>query len=161
MDTTTEREPSEVLTPDCSNATFFNPEESNHPQKFEMFRLYNRNTWKDRREENKEVKYRQDNLAILDAISSQLSLNDFQKAEARRFFDRIHIHDVGKSVKLIAFGICTIVVNEDVPNGSRYHPHMEDPDDQFESLIDELGFTESQVHSILGFIRNLRSSDDF
>jgi hypothetical protein len=58
--------------------------------------LYNRGTWHDRREENKRVTHRQDNLAILDSLSGQLELTRFQKQKARRIYDKLDLQNLGK-----------------------------------------------------------------
>lgn len=166
-DSPTETEPSTVLTPDTENATYFDTsevKESNLTNEkstsvnYKRLLLYNRGTWKDRREENKEVTHRRDNLAILDAISGQLELNSYQKKKARRVYDDLDLGELGKPAKLIAFGVCAVVANDDVPGGSRYHPQMGNPDELFEELADDLSFTMSQLHSVIGVVNNERSS---
>lgn len=163
QDSIEEKEPSQVITPDTENATHFNANEVDDSNwkgptsvNYQRLLLYNRNTWKSRYEENKEVTHRQDNLAILDALSGQLELNSFQKKKARRVFDKINLGDLGKQVRLIAFGVCIVVANEDVHNGSRYHPQMKNPDNLFDEMADRLDFSESQLHSIVGIINNER-----
>lgn len=157
-DSIEETEPSPVLTPDTENATHFDPDDvhGSTSVNYERLRLYNRNTWKDRREENKEVTHRRDNLAILDAISGQLELTDYQKSEARRVFDDLDLGNLGKPARLIAFGVCIVVANDDVREGNRYHPQMNNPDELFEGMIDDLGFTESQIHSVIGIVKSRR-----
>lgn len=162
-DSIKEREPSKVLTPDTENATHFNADEVDSSfwkgptsVNYKRLLIYNRNTWKSRYEENKEVTHRQDNLAILDAISGQLDLNKFQKDKARRIFEDINLGKLGKPARLIAFGVCTVVVNDDVPYGSRYHPQMTNPDETFVSLAESLGFTDNQLHSIVSVVENER-----
>lgn len=157
MEEISEEQPSEVITPDTENATYFDPYESNdRSQHFKRLRLYNRNTWKDRREENKEVTHRQDNLAILDALSGGLSLNSFQKKKCRRIFDKLDLQEIGKSVRLVAFGVCACVANDDVHDGTRYYPTSKTNDDQFEGIVDDLEFTDSQIHNIIGVIQHRR-----
>lgn len=156
MQETTEKEQSEVISPDTKNATYFHPEESNRQAHFERLRSYNRGTWKDRREENKEVTHRIDNLAIFDALSGQLDLTDYQTQEARCFFDNLELGQLGKPTRLVAFGVCAVVANEDVPDGTRYHPSHVDPDPYFQRVVDDLEFSESQLHSIIGQIRARR-----
>jgi hypothetical protein len=153
MDSITEKEPSEVVTPDTENATFFNPDESNRPEHFKLLRFYNRGTWKDRREENKKVRHRQDNIAILDALSGQLSLTDYQKSEARRLFDEINLQKMGHKTSLIAFCLCAILANEDVPDGHRYYPTAKNTDAEFTSMQDNLEFSDHKVLSVMGKIR--------
>jgi hypothetical protein len=162
-DSPTETEPSTVLTPDTENATYFDAEdveestnEKGTSVNHSRLRLYNRNTWKDRREENKEVTHRRDNLAILDALSGQLELTKHQKAKARRIFDNLNLGDLGKPARLIAFGVCAVVANDDVPNGSRYHPQMNDPDELFVGIAENLEFSDKQLHSVVGVVNNRR-----
>lgn len=162
-DSIEEKEPSQVITPDTENATHFNSNEVDDSNwkgptsvNYQRLLLYNRNTWKSRYEENKEVTHRQDNLAILDALSGQLDLNSFQKKKARRVFDDIDLGDLGKPVRLIAFGVCVVVANEDVPDGSRYYPTMSEPDELFVSMADRLDFSEGQLHSVIGVVANER-----
>lgn len=164
METVEEVEPSEILTPDTDNATYFVPSEAKEPTRvpndrtlnYKRMRLYNRNTWKDRREENKEVTHRQDNLAIIDALSGQLELTGWQKSKARRVYDKLELGQLGKPARLVAFGVCATVANDDVHDGSRYHPRMNEPDELFESLANDLEFTEGQLHSIVGVINHRR-----
>jgi hypothetical protein len=164
MEEITESEPSEVITPDTQNATYFDPNDCEAPMKvpndrtvdYNRLRLYNRNTWTDRREENKEVTHRQDNLAIYDAISSHVELNSYQKSQGRKLFDRLDLGDIGKSARLVAFGVCVVVANDDVPGGSRYHPNMKNPSGLFHSLSQELGFEKNQLLSIIGIINSRR-----
>lgn len=157
-ETTIETEPSPVLTPDTENATYFDPSEVNESTSvnYRRLRLYNRNTWHDRREENKPVTRRRDNLAILDALSGQLDLTDYQKDKARRTFDQLHIKDIGEPVQLIAFCVCTVVANEDVPDGYRFYPQMNDPDELFVEIADNLDFTVSQLHRVISLVSGER-----
>lgn len=157
-DSPTETEPSTVLTPDSDNATYFDPTEVKETTSinYKRLRLLNRGTWNDRREENKEARHRSDNLAILDALSSQLELTEHQKKKARREFDHLNLGKIGKPVNLVAFGVCTVVANDDVHNGSRYHPKMNNPDELFAEIADDLNFTTTQLHSIVGVVNNRR-----
>lgn len=155
--TSTEKVPPETSTPDTENATYFRPEESNSQSRFELLRFYNRGTWKDRREENKEVRHRQDNLAIFDALSGQLSLTDHQKKKGRRIFDDLDLQQLGESARLVAFGVCINVVNDDVRNGTRYWPTAEDTDEEFDSMSDNLDFYTSEVLSIIYKVNHERS----
>jgi hypothetical protein len=157
MKETTEKEPSTVLTPDTPNATYFDPSENNtRGEHYRRLRLYNRGTWKDRREENKEVRHRADNLSVLDAISSQVELNPYQKKEARRFLDTLNLQDLGMSISVVSFGICAVVANEDVHDGTRYWPTSNDTDDLFREIARNLHFTESQQLSIIHKLRGER-----
>lgn len=119
--------------------------------------LYNRGTWKDRREENKRVTHRQDNLAILDSLSGQLDLSPYQKGEARRIFDELDLQNIGKSACLVAFGVCAVVANDDVRDGTRYWPTANETDDLFTEIATNLGFTENQQLSIILTVDHRRS----
>lgn len=157
-DSPTETEPSIVLTPDANDATHFDLDDVHRssPINYRRLLLLNRGTWKNRWEENKHVTHRRDNMRILDAISGQLELTDYQKKKARNLFDEIELGEIGKPVRLIAFGVCAIVANEDVPDGCRYHPQMNDPCELFVHIADRLDFTEAQLHSIIGKVSHLR-----
>lgn len=162
-DSITEKEPSTVLTPETENATYFDSsevKETNNtgktPVNYKRLQLLNRGTWDSRYEENKEVTHRQDNLAILDALSGQLELTDYQKQKARRIFDSLNLGKLGKPVRLIAFGVCIVVANDDVYNGCRYHPQMNEPDELFIEMADRLNFSTKQLHSVLGVVKNRR-----
>lgn len=157
-DSPTETEPSIVLTPDANDATHFDPDDvyGSTPINYSRLLLLNRGTWKSRWEENKEVTHRRDNMYILSAIASQLELTDYQKEEARNVFDEIELGEIGKPVRLVAFGVCAVVANEDVHDGCRYHPQMNDPCELFVHIADRLDFTTSQLHSIIGTVNHLR-----
>ncbi|AAL54950.1 hypothetical protein HfxHF1_215 [Halophage HF1] len=158
METLTEKQPPEALTPDTENATYFDPNERNStPSKFRRLMLYNRGTWHDRREENKRVTHRQDNLAILDSLSGQLELSDFQKKKARRIYDKLDLQNLGKPACLVAFGVCAVVANDDVHDGTRYWPTANDTCDLFTEIADNLGFTQNQQLSIILTIDHRRS----
>ena len=157
MEETTEKEPSEVITPDTPNATYFKPSEGSNPEKFKRFRSYNRGTWKDRREEDKRVTHRQDNLAIFDAISTQVELNSYQKQEARRTFDNLDLQRIGRQARLVAFCVCAVVANDDVHDGHRYWPTANNTDDAFERLAEALGFRDNQILSVMGKVDSRRS----
>lgn len=165
MKTLTEKQPSDVLTPDTPNATYFDPNEvpdthvEGNPRvvNYDRLRSFNRNTWKDRREENKQVTHRQDNLAILDCISTQLELNSFQKKKARRIFDSLDLQDIGKKAKLVAFGVCVVVANDDYSETNRYYPTRNDSPERFDNLAGKLGFTERQIQSVIGVVDYRRS----
>jgi hypothetical protein len=152
-----EEEPSEVITPDTENATWFNPNESNNSDLFEVLRFYNRGTWKDRREENKELRHRQDNLAIFDALAGQLSLTSYQKQEGRRTFGELELGELGHATRLIAFGVCVVVANDDVHGGHRFYPTAKGTDEEFRSMQRDLGFNSNTVLSVMGKIDARRS----
>lgn len=151
-------EQSIVLTPDANNETYFDPTDVNGTSSinYERLRLLNRGTWLDRREENKEVTHRRDNMSVLNSISGQVELTDFQKQKARRLFERLDLREIGKSVEIVAFAVCAVVANDDVHHGSRYHPRMVNPDREFAHIADRLEFTETQLHSIIATVIDRR-----
>lgn len=158
METLTEKQPPETITPDTENATYFDPNERNsESSKFERLMLYNRGTWLGPGEENKRVTHRQDNLAILDSLSGQLELTSYQKSEARRIFDSLDLQDLGKPASLVAFGVCVVVANDDVYDGTRYWPTANDTCGLFSEIADNLGFTENQQLSIILTVDHRRS----
>ena len=160
----TEKEQSAVLTPHTPNATYFEPSEGSvSPAEngerridYDRMKLYNRGTWKDRREENKQVTHKQDNNAILDAIVGQLELNPFQKKKARRIFNSLDHQSIGKPTKLVAFGVAVCVANDDVEK-SRFYPKMDNPDELFMEVAEELGFKTSQLYRIIHLVENRRN----
>jgi hypothetical protein len=156
MESPQEKEPSEVITPNTENATFFNPDEASNPERFKQLRFYHRGTWKDRREENKEVRYRQDNLAILDALCGHLCLTDYQKKEARRLFDGLDHRSLGKRTDLIAFSVCILVCNDEVDD-YRFYPTSNDNDPLFTSMQEDLGFSNKVVLAGMGVVDERRS----
>ncbi|QRD99703.1 hypothetical protein VOLN27_80 [Halorubrum virus VOLN27B] len=158
METLTEKQPPETITPDTENATYFDPNERNsESSKYERLMLYNRGTWLGPGEENKRVTHRQDNLAILDSLAGQLELTNYQKSEARRIYDSLDLQDLGKPASLVAFGVCVVVANDDVHDGTRYWPTANDTCDLFSEIADNLGFTENQQLSIILTVDHRRS----
>lgn len=106
--------------------------------KFSKFSKYNRGIWNGPRRENKEVTRRQDNLAIFDALAGQLDLTSYQKKEGRRTLDSLNLQKIGRSVDLIAFSICVLVANDDVPDGYRYWPRANNADEDFQRVAEGL-----------------------
>lgn len=146
-----------VLTSATENATNINPNEASYddqPAKFrdygtptyEKFSQYNRG-WNGPRRENKEVNHNQDNLAIFDALAGQVELNGYQKSEGRRILQRLNLGELGRPVNLIAFSICAIVANDDVPDGNRYWPTSNDNDEDFCRVESNLDHDEGTILS--------------
>lgn len=142
MQSTEEREPPDVITSDTDNRTKVQPKEAppHKREKFRRFRAYNTGTWNGPKRENKEVVRRQDDLHRYDSIASTLLLNRFQKEKGRRVFDELNFHTFGYSIDHIIFGICAVVANDDVENGTRFWPqHPDQIDDDYESEFADLG----------------------
>lgn len=156
MENTKEREPPNVITSDTSNATKLQPKEAKPKDsaKFRRFRAYNRGTWNGPKRENKEVVHRQDNLHRYDCLSSSLSLTDHQKSKGRTILDQLPLGKLGRPIDDVIFGICVVVANEDVRNGSRYYPNPEAAGDvQFEKVAGSLGLDRSAQLSIIETVR--------
>lgn len=152
-----EREPPNVMTSDTDNATTIQPKEAppGKREKFRRFRAYNTGTWNGPKRENKEVIHRQDNLHRYDSIASSLSLTDYQKGRGRKILDEIDFRREGIRVDTLIFGICVIVANEDVYDGSRYYPHPEAKgDDDFEKVGDKLSIGRHKQISVVEKIRS-------
>jgi len=149
-----EKEPSPTLTPNAENSTHFDPSEVNGttPINYKRLQLLNRGTWNSRYEENKEVTHRQDNEAILDAVCGQLQLTDYQKKESKRILEDLDLQDIGKKVRLVAFGICVVVANRDARDGKRYHPQSPSLDPLFEDTRKSLKLSKTQTYSIMGIL---------
>jgi hypothetical protein len=156
MDSPEERQPPDVITSDTDNATKIQPKEAppGKRAKFRRFRAYNTDMWNGPRRENTEQFRRQDNLHRYDSIASSLNLNDYQKSRGRKVLDDIKVNLLGIEVDSIIFGICTLVANKDVDNGTRYwpqHPDQErtDNDGRFEEVADSLNLGWKKQMSII------------
>jgi hypothetical protein len=157
MEDTEERQPPDVMTSDTNNATKVEPKDAppHKKAKFKRFRAYNRGTWNGPKRENKEVIRRQDDLHRFDSIASALNLNDRQKSQGRKMLDTIEVTKKKIGIDVIIFGICAIVANEDVRDGSRYYPHPEATGDRhFEKVADSLDLDR---HDQISAIEKVRS----
>lgn len=150
-----ESKPEPIVTPDTDNATKFHPDEAppNLRQQFARFERYNsgiyNGDWADK------AKLRRiDNLALYDAVSSQLELTDYQKREGRRTFDRINLNRLGYHADLVAFCVCMWVVRRD---GRMYHPKRADHnnDDLFVEIAERLGFRPRHIEACFNRVREL------
>lgn len=162
MDDIHEKEPPDVVTSDTPNATKVRPHEAppHKERKFEAFRAYNTDLWNGPRRENTELMRRQDDLHRYDAISSQLSLTDFQKKRGRQLLDELDFQELGKPIDQIIFAVCVIAANADVDVGTRYWPHPDatDNDESFAELGEELGLTRRQQ---LSTVQQIKAAIDF
>lgn len=151
-----EKEPPEVITSDTNNATTIQPKEAppGKRRKFKKMRAYNTGMWNGPKRENTEMFRREDNLHRFDALASSLELTDYQKGRGRKALDDLNIREVGLKVDTIIFGICAIIANSDVEDGSRYYPNPNAPDDEaFESVADSLDLSQKQQASIIEKMR--------
>lgn len=144
-----------LVSPDTEERTRFNPEEADpeHRAKFERLFKYNTGVyngeWAD---ESK--RRRMDNLAIYDAISSQLELTPFQKRRGRELFDSLNLRRLGYPAEMVAFCVCVAVARED---GREYHPFRADRnnDEVFLELAEDLGFRTKQIASCLNRVQKV------
>ncbi|UBF22653.1 hypothetical protein HRTV-25_gp72 [Halorubrum tailed virus 25] len=93
---------------------------------------------------------RADNLAVFDAIAGFLELSPYQKTVARETFGDLNLRELsspgGIDATLVAVMVAAAVCRDD---GRLYHPNRDDRvnDPLFVSLIDDLGYRDSVVHS--------------
>jgi hypothetical protein len=156
MENIQEKEPPDVISSDTNNATKIPVDEApaHKKEKFKKFRAYNTGTWNGPRRENKEVTYNQDNLHRFDSISSSLSLTAYQKGRGRSLVEGFDFREFGLSVDHVLFGICAIVANADVEEGSRYYPHPEAAGDrEFVALAESLNLDK---HDQVSYIEKVR-----
>lgn len=136
-----------IVEPDTNNATHFHPEEApdEKEDKFKKFHLYNTGLCNGRWT-NQTLRRKMDNLAIYDAISSQLELTEFQKRRGRTILDNLNLKEFGIKVELVAFCLSAIVARAD---GRIYHPQRDNGrnDAMFVDFADSRGYSESQLRS--------------
>jgi len=147
------------LTAATGNATNINPNDAQtekQRKKFSRLSKYNRGIWNGPRRENKKVTRRQDNLAIFDSLAGQLELTNYQKKEGRRVLDALDLRKIGKSVDLIAFSVCVLVANDDVPDGYRYWPRAKNADSDFRRVAGNLRHDLDAILSAMMTVDGLR-----
>jgi hypothetical protein len=97
-----------------------------------------------------EQRRKNDNLAVFDAVASQLELTNYQKTVGRRAFSELNLRDLsspdGIDTTLVAIITAAIVVRAD---GRFYHPNRDinNNDIPFVRLLDSLDYRESVIHS--------------
>lgn len=161
MDELPEKLPPVELTSDTDNATKIPANEAppHKRAKYKKFRAYNTGLWNGPKRENTEMRRRQDNLHIYDSIASKVGLTGHQKRRGRHVLDDLNIRSLGKPLELIAFAVCILVANTDVPDGSRYwpHPNATDNDDLFTDIADSLDFTRTEQLSTVMQVKSRTS----
>jgi hypothetical protein len=165
-----ESQPEPSTEPDTPNSTTFYGSDSsaNYDGKYradgtETFQdhyrrlsIYNTGIWT-RNWADKEALRRADNLAVFDSISSRLELTDYQTTIARQQFDELNLQELsspqGIDATLVAIMTCAVACRQD---GRFYHPAKDDNlnDSLFTSLISNLGYRDSVVHSCYGKVLN-------
>lgn len=163
MDHTDERTAPDVLKSDTDNATTIRPSEAppGKRAKFRRLREYNRDMWNGPKRENTEEFRRQDNLHRFDAIASTLGLTDTQKGRGRELFDSLCLTKFNRRTKqadtvdVVVFGLCVLIANDDVRNGTRYWPRKNagNNDELFEDFAAELGLSLRDQMSIVERVR--------
>jgi hypothetical protein len=161
MENIEEREPDTVITSDTPNATKIQPKEAppGRREKFRKFRKYNTGMWNGPKRENKQQVFHQDNLHRYDSISSSLNLSGYQKQRGRSLIEDFDFRELGCSVDGFLFGICVLVVNDNLHDSCRYYPNPEaSGDSDFEDMADTLGLDRGDQ---ISFIEKARSCLDF
>ncbi len=133
-----ESEEEPIVTPDTVNATHFHAAEAPPGERKKYARLHGYNTGVYNGEwANKTELRRLDNLALFDAISSQLDLTNYQKRRGRGLFDSFNLNHFGHRAELVAFCICAYVCRKD---GRIYHPKRAERnnDDLFREFANRL-----------------------
>jgi hypothetical protein len=130
----------DVIASDSENATKIQPKDAppDKREKFRRFRAYNTDMWNGPKRENTEEFRRQDNLHRYDSIASSLHLNSYQKSRGRQILDDLDVRSFGLCVDNIIFGICVVVANSDVHNGTRYWPEHPDQKTGDESAFEKV-----------------------
>jgi len=164
MNDLTEEQPPAVVDSDTENKTQIRPDEAppDRREKFRRFRAYNTGLWNGPKRENKEARHRQDDLHRYDAISSSLDLTDRQQQIGRRILESIDIESFTvrsgdcESVDNVIFGICVLVANADVDDGSRYYPsaNSSSNDELFAEIATDLGISTNAQVSIIERLRS-------
>lgn len=142
-----------IISPDTDNATHFHPEEApnEHRAKFRRFHGYNSGVYNGHWQDNNKLR-RLDNLAVFDAISSQLELTNYQKRRGRRLFNSLKLKEIGSGVSLVAFCVSAFVCRDD---GRVYHPFRkeENNDELFIGFVEYLGEDPDTVANVYSRVK--------
>ncbi|MFC6717927.1 hypothetical protein ACFQGT_09830 [Natrialbaceae archaeon GCM10025810] len=134
-----ESEEEPIISPDTENATHFHSVEApeKHRKKFRRLHGYNTGVYNGQWADKAELR-RLDNLAVFDAVSSQLELTPFQKRRGRLLFDSLDLRRIGYRASLVAVCVAAYVCRED---GRMYHPYRksENNDELFVEFLEYLG----------------------
>ncbi len=140
-----ESEEEPIVSPDTENATHFHAIEAppDERKKYQRFHGYNTGVYNGEWQDNDEIR-RLDNLALYDAVSSQLELSNYQKRRGRELFDSLNLNDFGHRAILIIVCICSYVCRED---GRVYHPSrsINHNDELFVGFVSELDESPREV----------------
>lgn len=116
----------------------------NHYNRLGVFNSLDWNgKWKDRKKETQK-----NASAIVDAITCQLELTDYQKRETHRRFNALpDSYNEAYSTAMLALCVAGHVARKD---GRDYHPNnlnRDDDDRNFTQLVDELGINQTVLNS--------------
>lgn len=89
-----------------------------------------------------------DNRDVMQALSSQLELNDHQYAVAVRWFHALDLGDTGIRKEHIAFVICSIIVHQDEQSIRKCHYNCNDIDETFVRMRERLGLRNKQFKTL-------------
>lgn len=140
---------------DSSNNTNFNRHEaaSHKQQKFARLWYYQENLKRDRSNFNSEEIRRREKNHILDAISSQLELPEYQHTEAKQILDQTNFTDEVEgrflSIETYCFAICVLVWNENRDSQKLKVLPFTDNLSNFTSLQDELDISDEKLDQAL------------
>ena len=142
-----EEEEEPIVSPDTNNATHFHAAEApaDRRKQFKRFHGFNSGVYNGEWQDNEELR-RLDNLALYDAVSSQLELTNYQKRSGRQLLETFKTNEAGYSVALISFVIASHVCRDD---GRFYHPRRSDEnnDDLFLDYTKDLKEDQDQIHA--------------
>nr|BDD45108.1 hypothetical protein 40 [bacterium] len=104
-----------------------------------------------------ELLRQQDNLALFDALASQLELTKLQHERGRYAFSKLNLSELSTPGGVDA-ALCAIMVSAVVAqiDGRIYHPSRDENsnDELFADLLDDLGYDESVRHSCYAKVLN-------
>jgi hypothetical protein len=159
MDEVEEKLPRASMMSDTDNQTTIPAEEAppHLKWKYRKFRAFNRGVhpWC---EDNTEVVRNQDKLHLFDAIASRLDLGRYQQERGRKLTEDLDLSDMsgpGVNAEGLIWGICAVIANADVHDGTRYwpHPSSEKNCDVFRSVAEEFDLTRDQQMSVIQKVR--------
>lgn len=153
-----------LTSPDTNNATKFHQDEApdgyrldgskSYEQHYKHMKMNNTGLWNGKWG-NKKIIRTIDNLAMYDAIASQLGLTDRQKRIGRSRLltvDNTRYGQMG-GVRAVAFCLCKLVCGED---GRDYYPTRkgENNDSLFVEIADKLGLSQREIEKVIPKVRS-------
>lgn len=100
------------------------------------------------------------NRSLIQCLSDQLRLADWEINKAVQTFDALQRSNMGLSSELVAFTTCANLVHR-LDDNREYHPRTkpEDRDPFFEQCREDLGITHEEFQSVYGKIAHKRRND--